>query len=60
MEITRKHSQNNATGKLKYLGTNSGGHGQWDMSVKIHPNEPTVQVIARQVSIHKIFIYLIK
>lgn len=48
LKISRKHDEVEK-GSLKYMGTNSGGRGQWDMSVKIHPNTPQDQLIARTV-----------
>lgn len=48
--IFREHNNKaEVKGTLNYEGTNSGGRGQWDMSVKTHPNLPQIQLIARTV-----------
>lgn len=55
LNVFREHNTKEAVGSLSYLGTNSGGRGQWDMSVKTHPNLPQIQLIARTVRIQSYF-----
>lgn len=48
LRIFRKHNAE-VESSVQFLCTNSGGRGQWEMTVKTHPNTPQVQIIARTV-----------
>lgn len=51
MEISRKHTEEMASGKLKFMGANLGDRKSLAKRVKYYPdNKPIVQLIARFVS----------
>lgn len=48
LRIFRKHNAE-VESSVEYRTINGAGRGQWEISVKAHPNTPQVQIIARTV-----------
>lgn len=48
LRMFRKHNAE-VESSVQYQSINSVGRGQWEMSVKTHPNTPQVQIMARTV-----------
>lgn len=58
-QLTVNHTQGKTTGKVVQFGTNTGGHGLWDLQVKAHPYTPHIQLIGRQVCHAKNFVQIL-